>query len=99
MRSKRKLVLAVVGATLVALTLAVPASAHELVVGPNGNTQWVGGFTAPEPAQSAPPMFGPLSLPPSHQMGLPHACEATRSNPSAVIFVAPPFGSCHHGMP
>jgi hypothetical protein len=59
----------------------------------------VGGFTVPEPAQSAPPIFGPFSLPPSHLMGLPHACQATRLNPSAVTFVAPPFGTCHHGMP
>lgn len=77
----------------------MPAAAHELVVEPSGKTVWVGGFTVPEPAQSAPPIFGPFSLPPSHLMGLPHACEATRANPSAVTFVAPPFGTCHHGMP
>lgn len=99
MRSSKRSGLALVVGTVLALTLAVPASAHELVVEPSGTSHWVGGFTVPEPAQSAPPIFGPFHLPPSHLMGLPHACEATRSNPSAVTFVAPPFGSCHHGMP
>lgn len=98
-RRRRSLLLATALAALTAMAVSAPASAHELVVGPSGTSQWVGGFTVPEPAQDAPPMFGPFHLPPSHGTGLPHACMATRSNPSVVTFLAPPFGSCHHGQP
>ena len=90
----------------VALTLAVvgSASAHNLEVthpqtGETINEVWIGGFILPEPAQSAPPMFGPFNLPPSHGNGLPNACQGTASS-SAVSIKAPPFYTgCVHGEP
>lgn len=89
---KRSFVL-LLSAVALLLALSAPVAAHNLTIDPNGEGEttelWVGGFTVPEPAQSAPPMFGPFHLPPSHLMGLPHACNATNANPSAVTFVAP----------
>jgi hypothetical protein len=96
----------VVSMLIVALLLAfaAPALAHNIEV-TNPNTgepvteQWVGGLTVPEPAQDAPPMFGPFSLPPSHAHGLVMACQGTANSP-AVTFLAPPFFTgCVHGAP
>lgn len=46
--------------------------------------------------------FGPMpaahSAGPNNDKGLVSACLATRANPSVVTFVAPPFGSCQHGV-
>ncbi|MDP8904410.1 MAG: hypothetical protein M3N29_03705 [Chloroflexota bacterium] len=87
---------------LLTLALAAPVTAHNLVVDPPGdgagNSVWVGG--GPVPGQGAALLDSPMGkLPLSHARGLPNACAATRANPSAVTFLAPPFGSCHHGQP
>lgn len=84
--------------------LAAPAAAHELTVtkphtGEVVHVQWIGGFTVPEPAQDAPPMFGPFSLPPSHGHGLPHACMNADGNPAINIAAPPFFTGCEHGQP
>jgi hypothetical protein len=101
----KKRVIAVAAATLGCAALlgtAGPAAAHNLEIrnpktGEVRNEVWVGGWTVPEPAQAAGPMFGPFSLPPSHGTGLVEACEATEDN-GVVVFFAPPFGiDCHHG--
>jgi hypothetical protein len=93
----------VIGALIlgIMLTLALTAavSAHNLEVanphtGEVVNQNWVGGFTVPA---QAPPMFGPFNLPPSHNAGLVKACQATKDN-SVVTFIAPPYGSCQHGV-
>ena len=98
----RRMLIALGSAAALVVTMALPALGHELEVrhphsGDVIKTQWVGGDTVPEPAQDAPPMFGPFSLPPSHGAGLPNACES--NNSPAVAFLAPPFGSCQHGVP
>jgi hypothetical protein len=84
--------------------LASVASAHEITVtnphtGEVVHVQWIGGFTVPEPAQDAPPMFGPFSLPPSHAHGLPSACMSTENSPAVSIAAPPFFTGCHHGQP
>ena len=99
----RKRLVPLISALLVALALAAPAGAHELeVVNPQTGeviTQhWIGGDTVPEPAQGAPPMFGPFSLPPSHAHGLPMACMNTGSSPAATITAPPSFTGCEHGQ-
>ena len=99
---RRSLVTVLLAAALVGV-LAAPAFAHDLEVrhphtGELVNGHWVGGDTVPAPAQDAPPMFGPFKLPPSHDKGLPNACEGSATSP-AVVFLAPPFGSCEHGVP
>jgi hypothetical protein len=86
------------------LALALPALAHNMEVknpktGETVTEQWIGGFLLPEPAQDAPPMFGPFRLPPSHAHGLVMACHGT-ANSGAVTISAPPFYSgCVHGQP
>lgn len=96
-----------VAATLALLmgALAAPASAHELTV-TNPHTgeivvdgHWIGGFTVPEPAQDAPPMFGPFRIPPSHGHGLPMACMGTGNSPAVTITAPPFFTGCEHGQP
>ncbi len=89
-----------------ALLAALPsaAAAHELTVtnpktGEIVRTQWIGGFTVPEPAQDAPPMFGPFRLPPSHAHGLPSACMSTENSPAVSIAAPPFFTGCEHGQP
>jgi hypothetical protein len=82
------------------LAMASTAAAHNLkITNPqNGEVvteQWAGGFTVPAEAD---PMFGPYNLPPSHDRGLVKACHGTGSSPAAT-FVAPPYGSCEHGVP
>lgn len=93
-----------VTALLLALTLTVVmvagVGAHNLKVtnpetGEVVNEVWAGGFTVPADAE---PMFGPFNLPPSHDKGLPKSCQGTASSP-AVQFIAPPYGSCEHGVP
>jgi hypothetical protein len=91
-------------ATLLALALAAPVGAHELTVtkphsGEVVHVQWIGGFTVPEPAQDAPPMFGPFRLPPSHAHGLPMACMHASGGPSVTITAPPFFTGCVHGEP
>lgn len=86
------------------LALAVPALAHNLVVedpqtGETITEQWIGGFTVPPPAQDAPPMFGPFSLPPSHAHGLVMACQGTANSPAVTILAPPFFTGCVHGQP
>lgn len=103
MRRPTHLVLALMAA-LLALTIAAPAAAHELTVtnprsGEVVHVQWIGGFTVPEPAQEAPPMFGPLRLPPSHGNGLPMACMNAEDNPAIHIAAPPNFTNCIHGNP
>ncbi len=95
----RRTIAVLIGAA-VSLALIGPAAAHNLeVINPQTgqvvNEQWIGGSTVPA---DAPPMFGPYNLPPSHGVGIPHACEGTAASP-AVSIKAPPFGSCHHGQP
>lgn len=87
----------------VALSLAVtgPAAAHNLEVtnpqtGEVVNEQWIGGFTVPADAE---PMFGPFNLPPSHDVGIPHACAGTASSPAVSIAAPPFFTGCRHGEP
>ena len=100
----RRLV-ALIGAALLATALAAPAAAHELeVVNPHTgevviSQHWIGGFTVPEPAQDAPPMFGPFRLPPSHAHGLPMACMNTGKSPAVTITAPPFFTGCEHGQP
>lgn len=102
----RKTLVPIISAILLAVALAAPAAAHELsVVNPQTgevivSQHWIGGFTVPEPAQDAPPMFGPFRLPPSHQHGLPMACMNAGGSSLAVTITAPPFFTgCEHGMP
>lgn len=103
MRKVRALV-SLLGALALLAALAAPAGAHELTVtkpksGEVVRVQWIGGFTVPEPAQDAGPMFGPFSLPPSHGHGLPHACMNAESNPAISIAAPPFFTGCEHGLP
>ena len=70
--------------------------------------RWVAGppgFALPGGAQGEGLHESPVGLmPAAHSAGpdddegLVRACESTRANPSAVTFVAPPFGSCQHGV-
>lgn len=93
-----------IAATALLVALAGTAAAHELTVtqpqtGEVVRVQWIGGLTVPDPAQDAPPIFGPFRLPPSHGAGLPEACMAIDNSP-AVSMTAPPFFTgCHHGQP
>lgn len=102
----------VLAVSLMGFVVAAPAAAHHLVVSPpgggNGTEHWVGGpVPLPEAAQGQGLHEGPgFLLPASHSAGpnddkgLVSACEATRENPSAVTFLAPPFFTgCHHGLP
>lgn len=81
------------------LAFSAPAAAHIVVVGPSDNVQWVGG--GPVPGKGGALLPSPIGLlPPSHANGLVHACLMTMGNPSAAVFLAPPyFTGCHHGMP
>jgi hypothetical protein len=88
------------------LALSAPAAAHIVVVNPpgggKGTTHWIGGGPLPENAQGVGLFVNPLGeiLPPSHLLGLPHACMMLMDNSSAVVFLAPPFFTgCHHGQP
>ena len=102
---KRSVVLAL-GVTVLLLGLVAPVAAHNVVIDPNGEGEtkqlWVGGFDVP--GQGRALHTTPIgTLPPSHFNGLPQACNATADNPSAVTFVAPPFGipaddTCQHGV-
>ena len=86
------------------LALAVPVLAHNLEVenpqtGETITERWIGGFTVPPPAQDAPPMFGPFSLPPSHAHGVVMACRGTANSPAVTILAPPFFTGCVHGQP
>lgn len=102
---RRSSLASLLAAALLILAFAAPAAAHEItVINPHTGEvilegHWVGGLTVPEPAQDAPPMFGPFRLPPSHANGLPAACMSSDNSP-AITFAAPPFFTgCHHGAP
>ena len=101
----KRFVATMLSVVALALALAVPVAAHELqVVNPQTgevvvSQHWIGGFTVPEPAQNAPPMFGPFSLPPSHGHGLPMACMNTGSSVAVTITAPPFFTGCEHGQP
>jgi hypothetical protein len=105
---------AVLAVGALVLAFAAPATGHHLVVSPpgggNGTEHWVGGppgMALPEAAQGQGLHETPFdvlfpaahSAGPNDDKGLVSACEATRANPSAVTFLAPPFGSCMHGVP
>jgi hypothetical protein len=103
MRRSTRLILALTTALLVA-GLASPLAAHELTVtnpqtGEVVHVQWIGGLTVPEPAQDAPPIFGPFRLPPSHAHGLPTACMNASGGPAVTITAPPFFTGCVHGLP
>ena len=100
----RNTTLALMLAMGILAAMTAPVAAHELTVTkPNSgevvHVQWLGGFTVPLPAQDAPPMFGPFSLPPSHAHGLPHACMNTEESPAVSIAAPPFFTGCEHGLP
>ena len=95
------------------LAFAAPAAAHHLIVSPPGQDEpmeprWVGGppgLVLPSAAKGRGLHESPFgAMPASHSAGpdddkgLVQACESTRDNRSAVTFVAPPFGSCQHGV-
>ena len=101
-----------VGVSVSLLALAAPAAAHHMDVDPpgggNGTSHWVGGppgMTLPPSAQGRGLHWSPFgmmpashSAGPNNDKGLVQACESTRDNPSVVTFMAPPFGSCQHGV-
>ena len=99
---KRSSLAVALGVVVLLLAFAAPAAAHNLVVDPPGDgttkERWVGGLHVPaEGAGLFETPFG--NLPAGHNHGLQNACGATNNNPSAVTFLAPPFGSCRHGQP
>ena len=91
-------------AAAMALTFALSGGsvlAHNLEVtnpqtGEVVHEQWIGGPTVPADAD---PMFGPFNLPPSHGVGIPHACEGTAASPAVDIKAPPYYTGCHHGRP
>lgn len=102
---KRSLVL-LVSVVALLLALSAPVAAHNVVIEPSGQGKtkelWVGG--GPIPGKGAALVNSPIGmLPPSHFQGLPHACNATGSNSSAVTFIAPAHpmlpdsDPCQHG--
>ena len=96
----KRLFFAMMVGLMLTLVFSATAGAHDLVVtnpqtGDGVNEVWVGGFPVPA---DAPPMFGPFNLPPSHGKGMVNACHATADN-ATVTFLAPPHGSCEHGVP
>ena len=100
--------LSIVVAVVLMLALAAPASAHNMEVNPPGQADgtevWIGGFFVLGKGEGLfPGPFPNTVLPASHREGLPHACNATMSNPSAVTILAPPFGvpgddPCQHNV-
>lgn len=104
---KRSLVLLLTVGVLL-LAFAAPVAAHNMEVDPNGEAEtkllWVGGHPVPGQGEGLfphPPSGG--FQPAGHREGLPQACNATRSNPSAVTFIAPPpvpgdTDPCQHGV-
>ena len=98
---KRSSLAVVIGVVVLLLAFAAPAAAHNMVVDPPGEgptvQHWVGGLHVPADGEGLfHTPFG--NLPAGHLQGLPEACSATNNNPSAVTFLAPPFGSCQHGQ-
>jgi hypothetical protein len=101
---KAHAVVSLLGALALLAAFAAPVGAHTLTVtnpqtGEVVRVQWIGGFTVPEPAQDAPPIFGPFRLPPSHGQGLPLACMNAEGNPAISIAAPPFFTGCEHGLP
>jgi hypothetical protein len=99
---KTRAVVSLLGALALLAAIAAPVGAHELTVtnpktGEEVHRQWIGGDTVPEPAQDAPPIFGPFRLPPSHDTGLPHACMNAEGSPAIHIAAPPDFADCIHG--
>lgn len=88
---------------VVLLAFTSSATAHIIVVTPAGGGQgtshWVGG--GPVPGQGAALLPSPIGmLPPSHALGLVHACLMANGS-GAVVFIPPPFDipdtDCMHG--
>jgi hypothetical protein len=100
---RKRFAIALLTAFALLIALAAPAAGHVITVtnpqtGEVVREGWIGGFTVPEPAQDAPPIFGPLRLPPSHAHGLPTACTNAGGASPAVHIAAPPdFADCVHG--
>lgn len=102
---RMKLIAATLCAMGLLAALAIPAAAHTITV-TNPQTgevavadHWIGGFTLPEAAWDAPPVFGPFHLPASHGHGLPMACASTEGSPAVEIKAPPNFTTCIHGNP
>jgi len=86
-----------------ALVFASAAAAHIIIVTPPGGGQgtshWVGG--GPVPGQGGALLPSPIGLlPPTHALGLVHACLIANGS-GAVMFIPPPFDipdtDCMHG--
>lgn len=98
---------ALLGLAVVIITsvgLAVPASAHVLVVDPPGGETkvgWVGAGALPGKGQGLVPggPTGSYLQTPAHAKGLNNACEALRANGQAAvdIFGPPTPAGCAHG--
>jgi hypothetical protein len=105
---KRYLVVPLTVAVIL-LALAAPVAAHNMVVDPSGQADtkelWVGGLPVPGQGEGLfphPPSGG--FQPAGHREGLPQACNVTRTNASAVTFIAPApplpgdTDPCQHGI-
>ena len=95
-----------VAAGMLAGAMVMPASAHILVVDPqgegDGTVQWVGGPVGLDANGKGLVYGGPDGdelMPPSHEKGLNNACEAQRANgkSAASIFGPPSPAGCEHG--
>jgi hypothetical protein len=100
--TRKARLLACLGVSTALLALASPAAAHIVVVGPSGESHWIGGGPLPQAAENGQGLvinpFGAI-LPASHFTGLPHACIMLMANASAVAILAPPsFTGCQHGQ-
>lgn len=91
----------------VSLGVALPASAHSIVVQPPGHEEpvvegRVGSGPLPGKGKGLIPggPGGSYLQSPSHAKGLVSACYAIRENGNGVVDIAgPPFGNCFHGGP
>jgi hypothetical protein len=103
----RRVVLASLVSVGVALGVALPASAHVIVVQPPGHEApvvegWTGGPALPGKGKGLIPggPTGSYLQSPSHAKGLVTSCEALRANGNGVVDIfGPPFGNCFHGGP
>ena len=93
-------------AGMLAGAMVMPASAHVLVVSPQGEgegtVQWVGGPVGLDANGKGLVLGGPTGdqlMPPSHVKGLNNACETIRANGNGVvdIFGPPTPAGCEHG--
>lgn len=103
----RRVIIASLVSVGVTLGVAIPASAHHIVVQPPSHEEpvvdgWVGGPALPGQGEGLIP-GGPGGVylqSPAHAKGLVTSCEAHRRNGNAVVDIAgPPFGNCTHGGP